>query len=356
VVYLGKKDIIVIGGYGHVGKLICRQLADYYPGNVYAAGRSQEKAERFSASTNSKIKPIVLDINQEVPANRLATVKLVIVCLEQESVTFAASCLESGIDYIDISASYSFLQKVEELQQSVIQSNAAALLSVGLNPGVTNLLAKSVSEKMDTTESVDIFLMLGLGDTHGHAAIEWTIQQAKTDFHKWENGQQVLKRSFVGKQTAYFGKKLGWRNAYPFNFADQHVLPNTINVDQVSTYLCFDSRLATSSFSIMKKLGLIRFLPDKLTTAIFKRISIGEPMFHVKVRGKGIKDGKEIILETDLSGQEEAKITAYVTTWAARFLYEQNTRKGVFHLEEIADWSSVYEAIKTDIVWEISRD
>ena len=24
--------------------------------------------------------------------------------------------------------------------------------------------------------------MLGLGDTHGHAAIDWTIRQAKTDF------------------------------------------------------------------------------------------------------------------------------------------------------------------------------
>ncbi|TRZ39829.1 saccharopine dehydrogenase [Niallia circulans] len=356
MVYLEKKDIIVIGGYGHVGKLICKQLADYYPGNVYAAGRSQEKAERFAASTNGEVKAMVLDINQAVPANILATAKLVIVCLEQENVAFAASCLESGIDYIDISASYTFLQKVEELHQSVVQSNGAALLSVGLNPGVTNLLAKWVADKMDTTDSIDIFLMLGLGDTHGHAAIEWTIQQVKTDFHKWENGRRILKKSFVGKETAYFGKKLGFRKAYPFNFADQHVLPKTINVDPVSTFLCFDSRLATGSFSIMKRLGLIRFLPDKWTTNMFKRVSIGEPMFHVKIRGKGIKAGKEVVLETDLSGQEEAKITAYVTTWAAKYMYEFNNRKGVFHLEEIADWTSVYEAIKPDIVWEISSD
>ncbi len=41
-------EILVIGGYGNVGRSICNALAEDYPGNVYAAGRSYKKARNFS--------------------------------------------------------------------------------------------------------------------------------------------------------------------------------------------------------------------------------------------------------------------------------------------------------------------
>ena len=35
-----KERIVVVGGYGHVGRIICEELGEKYPGLVYAAGRS----------------------------------------------------------------------------------------------------------------------------------------------------------------------------------------------------------------------------------------------------------------------------------------------------------------------------
>jgi nucleoside-diphosphate-sugar epimerase len=35
-----RTDIVVIGGYGHVGAQICMLLSDRFPGAVYAAGRN----------------------------------------------------------------------------------------------------------------------------------------------------------------------------------------------------------------------------------------------------------------------------------------------------------------------------
>lgn len=45
---MSKDRIVVVGGYGHVGATICKNLGNAYPGRVYAAGRSLEKAEAFS--------------------------------------------------------------------------------------------------------------------------------------------------------------------------------------------------------------------------------------------------------------------------------------------------------------------
>lgn len=61
---LRKEDIVVVGGYDHVGRTICEILAEEYPGKVYAAGRSLKKAEQFSQSTGYKIKPLQLDIRK----------------------------------------------------------------------------------------------------------------------------------------------------------------------------------------------------------------------------------------------------------------------------------------------------
>lgn len=37
--------ILVIGGYGNVGKVICKTLADRFPGRVIAAGRNLSAAQ-----------------------------------------------------------------------------------------------------------------------------------------------------------------------------------------------------------------------------------------------------------------------------------------------------------------------
>ena len=40
--------IVVVGGYGAVGRTVCSLLAQRFPGHVFAAGRNLRKAEAFS--------------------------------------------------------------------------------------------------------------------------------------------------------------------------------------------------------------------------------------------------------------------------------------------------------------------
>jgi len=75
---------------------------------------------------------------------------------------------------VDVSASYAFLREVERLDALAREHRATGVLSVGLVPGLTNLLAKRCAQVLDSVRSLDISVLLGLGGAHGEAAVRWT--------------------------------------------------------------------------------------------------------------------------------------------------------------------------------------
>ena len=96
-------------------------------------------------------------------------------CIDQSNTKFVEACLLRGIHYVDISASYKFLSQVELLSQLAIENKSSVVLSVGLAPGVTNLLSSLCKIKDPTVEQIDIFIMLGSGERHGNAAYKWAF-------------------------------------------------------------------------------------------------------------------------------------------------------------------------------------
>ena len=50
-----RDKILIVGGYGNVGRVIASDLADTFPGRVIVAGRNQQKAQAFAATTNGKV-------------------------------------------------------------------------------------------------------------------------------------------------------------------------------------------------------------------------------------------------------------------------------------------------------------
>lgn len=57
----GLNGIVVVGGYGAVGRTVCAELAGRFPGRVFAAGRNLAKAEAFSREMGDRVLPLGLD-------------------------------------------------------------------------------------------------------------------------------------------------------------------------------------------------------------------------------------------------------------------------------------------------------
>lgn len=204
---IDRKRILVVGGYGSVGRLICGHLS-VRPGiAVSVGGRDAWKAIAFGSAIGAR--GVRLDLDDPRTWGKACDgIDWVVMCMDQKDVSFVRFLFDRGIHYIDITASDRFFQAIEHLAPT----RSTALLSVGLAPGLSNILAFHCIGRLERAERVEIGLLFGLGDAHGDAAIEWMADQL------------FATRQDLEPSTLEFGFGQGSRTAYPVDFSDQHSL------------------------------------------------------------------------------------------------------------------------------------
>ncbi|HEY5730861.1 MAG TPA: saccharopine dehydrogenase NADP-binding domain-containing protein [Anaerolineales bacterium] len=332
--------ILVVGGYGYVGRTISIILASQFPSRVIGAGRDIRKAEKLSQETSGKVLPLALDVfDPDANIEKvLEGVSLVIMCLDQPDTRIIEQIIQKGVDYIDATATSGFLASLEKFDGLAKESGSSVVLSVGLEPGLTNLLAAYAAKALDIVHHIDIFVMLGMGDAHGDAAIRWTLENIDTEFTVLEKGSEKSVRSFEdAKRTMLPG--IGERTAYRFDFPDQHSLPKTLGVDSLSSRLCFDIESVTNIFAALKAMGILRILRCKrardLAVKFLKNMHFGTDQFVLKVEASGRKKGEDMRIDTTIRGTGEAHQTGLVAAEVARRLYSDGGPVGVFHIEQL---------------------
>ncbi|MGB7378640.1 MAG: saccharopine dehydrogenase NADP-binding domain-containing protein [Rivularia sp. (in: cyanobacteria)] len=341
-----KNKILIVGGYGSVGQTITTILASQFPKQVIAAGRNYQSGIALATKSGNKIIPMELDINTITNTdNLLKDVVLVIVCVEQKNTIFVQQCIQKGINYVDICASYQFLSQIEKLDTDAKQNNSTIVLSVGLAPGLTNLLASYGKQIHPSAKHIDIFILLGLGEVHGKDAILWTLNNLNTSFSVMDvNSQRLVQNFMEGKQTIF--PDLGTRTAYRFNFPEQHVLPLTLNLDSASSWLCFDTVFITNGLNSLRKAGFLKILQakfvKKILIKILRSIRFGSDYFVVQA---DLKDSRNNIHRYSLSGYGEGKVTGLVAGEVAKRLLQSSFPCGVFHIEQLFQAREFIEAI-----------
>lgn len=367
-----KDKIVVIGGYGQVGQTICNRLGEQFPGKVIAAGRSLNKAEAFCNTTQGKVLPLELDITKPIDPTVMEQAAVVVMCMDQQDTHIVELCAQTGTHYVDITASYPFFEQVEKFDKDFAKSGSTALLSIGLAPGVTNLLASEAKKFISQNEQTDISILLGLGEAHGQAAMEWTVGGMNESFNVIEEGKSRNVSSFTEGKVVNFGKQLGKRKAYRFNFSDQQVLPTTLNIPTVSTRMCLDSRFINASLGLSKKLGILNLLKYRPVRSTFMAtmglLAGGKPQFAVKVDSWGVANknhakrfnaghtARAVHVEQYLYGQKEAEITAIVAAKVVETVYRGGLAQGVYHIEQLFQLQDILTAIgpKVEYMIEVS--
>jgi len=349
-----KDKILVIGGYGQVGQFICRDLGDKFPGKVIAAGRRYDKAAKFARTTNGRVLPLEFDVFADNDNdNVLEDVTLVVMCLDLNDTRFIEVCIEKGIHYIDISASYSFLKKIMSLDEKAKTSGSTIILSVGLSPGLTNLLVQHSTLQFDTLHSADIFVLLGLGEEHGKAAIEWMVDNMHITFDIIDNGFKKRVKSFEDGKYTIFPEPFGRRTAYRFNFAEQHFLPDTLDINSVSHRICFDSKFITLLLYIYKKIGILNLLKiSSIRNAVvnlFENIRYGSDKYVLQVDSIGEKGGNVSGFTCSVTGRNQSEGTGRLTSIISKSVYSNKYPAGVYHIEQIFSNIEVFEQLKEHI-------
>ena len=338
-----KNKILIVGGYGQVGKYVTLELIQKFPDKIIVAGRDLNKANSFAKEYDNSFETIKLDIYElENIATSLNGIKVVIMCLSPKNNDFAKYCIENGIHYIDISPSNDIVKNIEQFGKEAGNKKSTCVLGVGLAPGLSNLLVKNLYQKMDILHEVNISLMLGIGETHGNDGINWLLDNIQSDFFV----RNKKTKPFTKGKKVIFIKNLGKRKAYPFNLADQFIIPKTLKIENVSSYFCYDSRIVTIYVSLLKHMGIFGLLKYRsiykiistffsVTLHIIQKLKLGSDVYSIKVDAVGIKQNKRFICNAGIIGNNNSLLTAKIASFVAVKLYMENNSFGVFYLEEL---------------------
>lgn len=333
-------DILIVGGYGAVGRVTALTLADQFPGQVVVAGRSYAKAEALAQESKGRIRPLQLDLaTVHEDNNILDDVAVVVMCLDAPDTRFIRQIFQRGIHYVDITAEDVLFQKIESLSDVAITNGSTAILSVGLTPGLSNLLTRHIQTQFDLLEQVDIHVFLGLGEAHGTAAARWTLHNLNASYTVRQNGKPQQVTSFGENKVVQFPDGLGQRRVYRFNIADQHVLVRTLDLPSVSTWVTFDPSTSTAIMAFMRWSGLSKLLRYQWVEDAVVRLSTlfqyGSEAFVVQVQASGKLDGQQQTKIVAISGHGQGRATGLITAQVVDELTASDFPSGVFHCEQL---------------------
>ena len=340
--------ILVVGGYGEVGAGVARRLARMFPNRVTVAGRNMGRATSAAVAVGYGASARVLDVSRRGIGRELDGVCAVVVCIDQEETHFVEACLSRGIHYVDVTARHEFMLMVEALDDEARRSGATAILSVGVAPGLTNLLAARAARQMPGLDRVDILVELGVGDRHGRAALEWALCNLNTAFEVQAVEGRRSVRSFGESCRLNFAGKPS-QPAYRFNFPDQHVVVRTLGIPAASTWVRFSSRVLTRLVATLARQGTGRLRSPwatQLMVWMLRYVHVGSDQCGVAVHAKG--DGEESIV-MGVVGSGEARMTAIACAETVRQLVAGDPEPGVFHSEQLIDLDAVVRALEGEM-------
>jgi saccharopine dehydrogenase (NAD+, L-lysine forming) len=353
-----KENILVIGGYGQVGRHVCLELARAVPGRVVAAGRDLRKARAFAEATNGVVLPREVDITREADEDLFDDVQLVVVCVPQKDPAFVEACLNTGTHYIDITELYDFLSQVERLDDLAQSRGATAQLSVGLSPGLTNLLVKQCVSQLDSAERAEIYVMVGDGNEHGDTLLELMLDHMTQDIVIPEDGSVQRYQPFTDGKTTTFPDDLGQHRAYRYEFPEPHVLPGTLGLERVSHRTCSDSRFVTWMMHALQRVGFWKLLRFSFVKSAVKRGmsgASGSDVVALKVIVSGESGGEPVTLEAAATGRDVNLNTGRFAAIIAEEISSGTYPNGVHHVEELFELSNVRTRMEEDLRFHLDK-
>jgi saccharopine dehydrogenase (NAD+, L-lysine forming) len=237
--------IIVLGGCGAVGSNAVKTLSmvDAFS-EIVIGDFNIEKAKEMAAELGTAVSAVQFDAMRiESCKEAMAGCDLVLNCVGPFYATvkpILTAAINLGINYVDVCDDPDVTLEILEMDEAAKSAGILALIGMGASPGITNLLAKLVSDELlDETDSIDIFHTHGGEPFEGEGVIGHRFHCMSIDIPMFLDGELKYVKYFAEdgialRQTFDFpiiGKNVP---LFPYPHPEQLTLPRYINVKNVT--------------------------------------------------------------------------------------------------------------------------
>jgi len=242
-------SIIVFGGDGVFGALVCRELA--WAGTpITVAGRDARRARELALGLGPEHGGVAADVRDPGSVRAaLAGHAVAVHCAGPFSAherTLLDACLESGCHYVDIGDDRGYAATVRERDADFRKRGLTAVFGCSSLPGLSGALAVVARDaRSDPPARARVTLFIG----NDNAKSETAIRSVVGVLGRAIVAPQGTLRGFREHERVSLPPPFGPRTAYAFDSPDYDLLPDAIGVSSVSVLVGFENALAGWFFS-----------------------------------------------------------------------------------------------------------
>jgi len=175
------EQILIVGGYGDVGRRIAIELAPSYPGRVIVVGRQSVRADEAATAIGYGVRGGQIDTSAPSSiASALEGVSIVISCVDLPNRALLWAAIDRGLRYTDITPRLTELGRgaaYERVVAATQATGACVVLGTGIAPGIANVMARALTDSLSGADEIETALMLPAGDSGGPALFEYFLQE-----------------------------------------------------------------------------------------------------------------------------------------------------------------------------------
>ena len=343
-------SILIVGGYGVVGRRIAADLAPDYPGAVIVAGRNLEQAQALAITFETGVRARYVDVRQPASIEAaLDGVETVVSCIDQAEPYLLDAAIEHGLAYTDLTPHLMTRRPTDVMREAAVRSGARIVLGAGLAPGISSVLVRAAADRLGgSLERIESSVLLSVGDEYGSASRAYLLEEISRPYTVTRDGLEQRALPFTGPTRVAFPAPLGQRTAYLFPFSDQVSYPRTLGVSTALTRLALDPPWLAPVASALVRTGLAARLAARSTSrdrsqALLHRLQARYRSHHwygLVVEVAGPRGSAR----ATLVGQGQADVTAVGAAAVVRALIDGRVEKpGLWFAEEVVPVASFLE-------------
>ncbi|NNC73523.1 MAG: hypothetical protein HKN78_11700, partial [Sphingomonadaceae bacterium] len=307
-------DVLIIGGYGEVGRNIAARLrASHSDISIAIAGRDPAKAWNVASTLGGRTGGMALDTGDAAAVNQaVARSSLVIMNTEASTETVARACIRHGVPMISMAVDLSVLRRIAALGGLAEAKGIVLVRDVGLAPGMLQMLASQAVDRLPEADIVELFVELGVVGRHGQEAVDWTLTQiGKTP------GQPLL----MGPS--------GPARVLEIDFVDQQELAAKLGTLLVSSYLILKPQWSSSLLRHLAPFLQKHSQPLRKASALLASALSLAGLRVDRFRLTAVASSPTGQAKVSLSGRDQSQITGKLAAETAMRILAGRTAPGV---------------------------
>lgn len=351
---MSSTEIAILGGYGTVGRVVARILAQTAPESVLRiGGRSRERAEAFAEELGACGVAVPVDVDDEHDLARFCDHARVVVNCAGPSYRIldrvAWAAFAAGCDYVDAGGDEPVYKALSDRDTGA----RVAVLTAGMMPGLTGLLPRWLArQRLDEVSRLTAYVgtmdrltpagaadyLLSLGGAYGESQAAW------------RGGTRVL-RTLNPMTEAALPFFPGRVDAYPYLSFETERTARALGLSDVDWFNVFDG--GTHMMKALSRLqGAMTGQTDvgpaaaELTRAAALDLFGREPYQLMVFELTGLHEGEPATRTLVLRGNDTYELTGLVVALATTAVLGGEVPPGAHFAAEVLPPEAVVEELR----------